>query len=111
MVPVLGRVASGMRQGAWVERHQDLDSPRTRRRSVRQSVWQSNTEPCSARHHWFARWAHSVVSTECARRSTVHGQCDAGSQEHRGRLRRADRARTEPFVPCLCCYTNRMSLV
>ena len=26
MVPVLGRVASGMRQGAWVERHQDLDT-------------------------------------------------------------------------------------
>ena len=39
MVPVLGRVASGLRQVARAERQQDLDSPQTRRRSVRQSVW------------------------------------------------------------------------
>ena len=35
MVPVLGRVASGMRQVARAELQQDLDSPQTRRRSVR----------------------------------------------------------------------------
>ena len=35
MVPVLG----GMRQVARAEWQQDLDSPQTRRRSVRQSVW------------------------------------------------------------------------
>ena len=43
MVPVLGRVASGLRQVARAEQQQDLDSPQTRRRSVRQRVWQSNT--------------------------------------------------------------------
>ena len=34
MVPVLGRVASGMRQVAQAELQQDLDSPQTGRRSV-----------------------------------------------------------------------------
>ena len=43
MGPVLGRVASGLRQVARAEQQQDLDSPQTRRRSVRQRVWQSNT--------------------------------------------------------------------
>ena len=43
MVTVLGRVASGLRQVARAEQQQDLDSPQTRRRSVRQRVWQSNT--------------------------------------------------------------------
>ena len=35
MVPVLGREVSGMRQIAQAEWQQDLDSPQTRRRSVR----------------------------------------------------------------------------
>ena len=39
MVPVLGREVSGMRQIAQAEWQQDLDSPQTRRRSVRQSIW------------------------------------------------------------------------
>ena len=43
MVPVLGRVAFGMRQVAWAERQQDLDSPQTCRRSVRQRVWLTYT--------------------------------------------------------------------
>ena len=43
MVPVLGRVASVMRQVAWAERQQDLDSPQTGRRSVRQRVWLTYT--------------------------------------------------------------------
>ena len=43
MVLVLGRVASGMRQVAWAERQQDMDSPQTRRRSVRQRVWLTYT--------------------------------------------------------------------
>ena len=43
MVPVLGRVASGMRQVARAERQQDLDSPQTRRRSVRRRVWLTYT--------------------------------------------------------------------
>ena len=38
MVPVLGRVASGLRQVARAEQQQDLDSPQTRRRSVSSAV-------------------------------------------------------------------------
>ena len=64
MVPVLGREVSGMRQVARAEWQQDLDSPQTRRRSVRQSIWLTcRTQPLYrylARHHWFARSAHSV---------------------------------------------------
>ena len=48
MVPVLGRVASGMLQVAWAERQQDMDSPQTCRRSVRQRVWLTYTMlPCT----------------------------------------------------------------
>ena len=39
MVPVLGRVASVMRQVARAELQQGMDSPQTCRRSVRQRVW------------------------------------------------------------------------
>ena len=74
MVPVLGRVASGMRQVAWAELQQDLDSPQTRRRVCavfcgecgrpERRAWARS----AARHCWFERRPHSVVVTECGRR-------------------------------------------
>ena len=82
---VVGRVPSGRRQVAQAEPGQDLGCSRhvgVRHPSESASAERRSWDPSSRGHVGFARRAHSVTSTECARRESEVTGINPGSQEH-----------------------------
>ena len=89
MVPVLGRVASGMWQVARAELQQDLDSPQTGLRSVLRlsladvrdapvaAFWLGNAGLNNTRTQWWS------LSARIGERSNAEPHCGTGSMRRR----------------------------